>query len=435
MNKSLKIWLWLISSVVGIIVISLLGIFFWFNQQKKQLNSEAETFFAQFSTTKTNKSAQQLDDLITKLGFVPITKTDTSSESRAEKKQEFENINQELGDFLEKQLKKPTTSFEKIPVNLQNYLNNNSSELAAIRRHILNNELPVWDLDIEKISEDFLSYSPPSFFSLISIQKLLLLEIVAKNQQNQTSEISEILAASWKLNQTIQNRPDLLSQLLSNIVAQYQAGALRQVDNLPFEWQQRLLENDYQKSMVRALEFESWAMYKSTQNLDINELKEVSDDPFATISSPFEKQFLNLSSIDTIQQMKPILAQLEQENLCFLNKDELEQKLQNSWSWWNVLGAIATPNWTNIWRRAGDRMIDLELTQKVLQAKTLATQQGSFPLTLPNLESQTCPGATWIYQANSDGSASISFSEKLDWREESESNFTLPLNYKLSIRK
>ena len=74
-------------------------------------------------------------------------------------------------------------------------------------------------------------------------------------------------------------------------------------------------------------------------------------------------------------------------------------------------------------------ILDLELTQKILQVKALAAQAGKWPSSVPEMESSICPGAKWLYRLAPDGTMSISFSEQPEWLEERLENKGLPFTY------
>jgi hypothetical protein len=50
-------------------------------------------------------------------------------------------------------------------------------------------------------------------------------------------------------------------------------------------------------------------------------------------------------------------------------------------------------------------MLELELTQKVLQVKEMAATEGKLPESLPNAESAVCPGYQWVYEVSGDKSS------------------------------
>jgi hypothetical protein len=74
-------------------------------------------------------------------------------------------------------------------------------------------------------------------------------------------------------------------------------------------------------------------------------------------------------------------------------------------------------------------MLELELTQKILQVKALAAKEGKWLPSVPDTESSICPGAKWLYRVAPDGTMSISFSEQPEWLEERLERGGLPFTY------
>jgi len=64
------------------------------------------------------------------------------------------------------------------------------------------------------------------------------------------------------------------------------------------------------------------------------------------------------------------------------------------------------------WKSAGDRALAIELSQHVLAAKQQQAEQGAWPMTLPNLDSQICPGERWVYELTGD-TMTLSLSKQL----------------------
>ena len=88
------------------------------------------------------------------------------------------------------------------------------------------------------------------------------------------------------------------------------------------------------------------------------------------------------------------------------------------------------PRAERYWRRVCRLLIDLELTQKILQVRQLQSESrlGTWPREIPGIESSICSGAQWVYQVTPEGTMSLAFSRKLEWPG-SAADFSLPLTY------
>ena len=80
-----------------------------------------------------------------------------------------------------------------------------------------------------------------------------------------------------------------------------------------------------------------------------------------------------------------------------------------------VLVSISMPNLAESVRRADRLMVDIELTDRVLQARELRAKLGSWPQEIPGFAASRMPAAHWIYAPAPDGKLSISLSRELRW--------------------
>lgn len=235
---------------------------------------------------------------------------------------------------------------------------------------------------------------------------------------------------------------------------------MRKVDRLPTQWQQRLLERDYRESILTSLQGEYLYKFKFWQHFvwkyswsSIQEASEASsgqgifalftdtfrytnDPPTSqekildwTLShvvvwfKPLIKPYVRFCAIDSYHAYKRSLAVSRQQNVC--TSDSATAK---DFAWWNYIGRTSTsyPSQTS---KAAKSMLDLELTQKILQVKALAAKTGKWPPSVPEMKSSICPGAKWLYRVAPDGTMSISFSEKPKWLEERLKYKGLPFTY------
>ncbi len=178
----------------------------------------------------------------------------------------FEEIRQELKQYLDAEIAKPNDTVNPPSEKLQRYLASKQTALAEIRQQVLNNEVPHWGTDITWILEGDITVPLPSYLSQVNFQQVLALDILEKYRKGQTEAAGEMLEVSWKLNHYLTESPSLISQLVALIVTKYQAGVMRKVDRLPAQWQQRLLERDYRESMLTSLQGEYFLEFKFSQD-------------------------------------------------------------------------------------------------------------------------------------------------------------------------
>ncbi|HEY9650692.1 MAG TPA: hypothetical protein V6C95_08520 [Coleofasciculaceae cyanobacterium] len=410
-------------------------------KQEKEINQAWEQFAKQFPKTETNDSALKLQTLTAKLGlelyYSRRLKSPTDSSAglalTEADRQAYQAINGELGAYITALIERPNDAVAIPSENLRRYLSSKAATLDAIRSHVLNNEVPTFEINIDYLNEGNPSVPLPSWLGMVNLQKILALDILEKNRQGKTSEALATLDVSWKINKSLRNRPELIAQLVALIVSNQQLAVIRRLDNLQIQWQQRLLEHDYRESILKALQGEVFATTAIIRELDLFSTEEMGLSRglllLLRFTSPINRPYLRFSAIDTYQAQSRSYSQLPQQNFCSLSLDQ--SKPEADPAWWNPIGQIATLSLPNLWLRAGRRMLDSELTQKILQVKALAVKLGRWPQSVPNLESSICPGEKWLYQVLSDGTMSLTFSKPLN--SEKRQIHRLPLTYRANF--
>ncbi len=424
-SKTLKILLWLISLSVGIaalvlVVANLLAI-----QPEKEIEQAKEVFLRKYPKTEDSASAVKLKELASQLGIKLIVSAKEKYKinvSEADEKA-FKEIQADLNNYITAQVERPTDEVDIPPEKLRRYLKSKEATLAAIRTHVLKSEVPRWATDLSRIETGDTQYPLPSYLSAVNLQKLLALDILEKNRLGQTKPMLESLEVSWKLNQSLRNSPTVIGQLVSVITARIHAGVMRKLNGLPPEWQQRLLEHDYLKSILPSLEGEAFFIYTASKRTPLSELG-LGENIFL---EPAVRPYLRLAMADFTKVERGIYAQLPRENVCSFDIDSTSKKL----AWWNQYGKSASPSLASMWRKPGRLMLELSMTQKILQAKELAAKQGKWLQSLPGLESSVCPGYKWIYKVSPDGTMSISLSEIPEWLKKATG---VPLTYTAKLK-
>jgi hypothetical protein len=393
-------------------------------RQQAQMSVQSEAFFAQFDTYPRNASAKQFDRLGANLGFIPNDPRSLIYQLNPDAERAYYKIEEPLGQFLHTQAAKVSGPLEALPPELASYLKAAKPELDALQTHLLKGEAPMWEINADHMSDQ--NYPFPGLVNTLNTQKLLLLSAIDHHQRHQSSEMASALEASWQLNQAIARRPDLVSQVSASVVAEYQAGLLRHLDEVPPEWSARLAQQSDQLSVVKGLEFDVWLQYKSLQK-SLALVVTRSGMGMKALSYWFSPvYYFNLANIDTARTAHRALAQLSVLDVCTTSQSMAEAILaKEETAEWNEAIAPIPAVLARRWKVAGDRALAQELTQQVLQAKQQAKQQAQvanqaphqgtnqWPESLPDKASSTCPKEHWIYRRESDNTVTISFSKAL----------------------
>ena len=450
--------------LAGLLAVWIVGGNYIASVQEKEIEQDLAAYAQRFPKTEPNDAALKLAASLAKVGFggggASFYSADRSIGSRADfrssenDRKAFEEIREELTQYLNAEIAKPNDTINPPSEKLQRYLAGRQTALTELRQQVLNNEVPHWGTDITWMLEGDITFPLPSYLGQAYFQQVLALDILEKYRQGQTEAAAEMLEVSWKINQSLTESPILLAQLVALIVTKYPAGVMRKADHLPAQWQQRLLERDYRESILTSLQGEYLFKFKFLQDFawkyswsSIQErsgassflgiFTETNDPPTLqekildwTLShvlvwfKPALKPYVRFCAIDTYHAYKRSLAASRQHNVCASDSVTV-----NDFAWWNYIGRTST-SLSNQTSKAAKSMLDLELTQKILQVKALAAKAGKWPPLVPEMKSSICPGAKWLYRVAPDGTMSISFSEKPKWLDERlKSRRWLPFTY------
>ncbi|NER03473.1 MAG: hypothetical protein F6K17_13065, partial [Okeania sp. SIO3C4] len=340
----------------------------------------------------------------------------------------FENIRESLDQYIKSQISKPNDEIDPAPQELQRYLESKADALKKLQNHVLNSQLSKPNTAIDylyRLNGDFSVVSPVND-SMAYFQQTLALDILEKQRQGKNQEAREMLKVSWQINQFLKNYSDLPNQPLVLMIDGFQTGVIRKVDNLSPDWQERLLVYDYRSSILKTIDEWLLSTYNFTRNLDWyrdNRYTGVRNFTILVLisSNPLSKPYLRLSAVNYYKTMTQELKGLPTRNVC-----SPEEKVTTHLAWWNIIGISNFPlDFASEELEAAKYMLELELTQKILQVKELAKQQGKWPDSFPNLDSKFCPDRQYVYQVSEDGTMTISLDKQPEWAKDRD----LPLTY------
>lgn len=421
-------------------------------QQEATMRAELKGFSKRFPKQETNSSAIQLEQLRNKLGLTALMggrTSDPPSPSEADRKS-YEAIRKPLSDYVQSQITKPNDPVDALPRSVNRYLTHYASDLAAIRKHILSHEAPRW------ATPDFqetLNHPAPStsFINIVSLQNILLADALEANRLGLYQRAFDNLATSWKINQFLDEDPQLISLLVSIITSNQQTGVLRKMNDSPPTGQQQMPEFDRQvdrrrKSLMAAYESESfttagllwtyspggeefWTTTSSTLNEMGLEERHLTSSPVARIQQVFQQPYFRLIGVSERDRIRNSALEVSRQDCSFDAQTFLEKHPGNGWF---SNGDRLGPAYQR--QKVYRNLINLELTHKVLQVKQLVAKSSKAPQQVLGIErSQVCPSLRWNYQVSSDGKMSISLQNRPQWLEERKGH--LPLSYQLSLNK
>jgi hypothetical protein len=432
-SKLLKFALGAIAGLVGLGVIALIPANLSAERQEIAIEKEVTEFLKKFPYRPSNASAIKLQTLAARLGIKIDAPTSNGSSIAKTEQQAFAAIEKTLTRYLETQSAKTSDRLGAPPLELVNYLKTRAQTLTALRNHLRYYKTPDWGTNLHWIESGDVTRPLPSFLGLVRLQKLLLLDAIEQHDRGNQRQVLENLEASWQLTKSVQNRPELISQFASIMLTRNQLGVLRHLDNLPSHWIKRLSEHHYHQSVVTALKSESFFYYAFTQHLSSSRLTQIDRElgtdyeeeyPGLKWSGIAGKIYLRHTGISRYQAVKDLRDRLTEVNACESNSADLPPTK----NWGNIEEISGFYSVPEVIQKASQIELETELTQRILQAKTIAAKEGKSPRSLPNLASSVCPGFQWVYQPSTDGKASITLNPT--------PNFTrsgLPLSYTLKL--
>ena len=403
-------------------------------QQQQAVAVQSSAFFAQVDTYPRNISAQQFDRLGAGLGFDPNDPRNLNFKLDKHAAIAYQQIEGDLTQFIQMQAAKASEPLSDLPPHLATYLQLAKPKLNKIQTHLLESELPVWEMDVAQMSEQ--NYPFPSLANTANVQKLLLLTAIDSHRRGQYLEMQASLEASWRLNQAIVRRPDLVSQVSASAISSYQTGLLRHLSNVPSQWQARL---NQQPSVLSGLTFDVWLQYATLQKLLSATTHGISADTSTSISTSVASDqaladaletrpaarlmgalsywfspvhYFLLTNIDTAKTAHGAIDQLRNLDVCSTTQSEAQKLLsKQKTARWNEAIAPVPSVLAKRWKTAGDRALAQELTQHILTAKQHLKTVGHWPKSISNTASKACPGEYWIYEHAPDNTITFSLSQ------------------------
>jgi len=402
-------------------------------QQEKRVDRALEQYINQFPKTDTNNSAMKFEELYAGLGlgqwmgvYAPPPTRYIHLPPKAKKKS-FQDISNDINDYLESQYDKLNDEIDIPPENIRQYLADLEPELEAIRTHILNSEMPRWEMqDVVRHTGD-LQYPLPSFLNLANFNRITAVDILEKTRQGKTKEALKSLEVAWTLNQSLLEHPSLISQIVFIINSTPIAVVMRKIEGIPTEWQERIAiiyDLDFPKTFLsRGLYSEAFlsisARKYSFLDSSIDILNTLPSSNFLNIVAQnlhfniLLKPYFRLASVDLFDQIRRAILKLPEYDFCTNDQENFLRQEGLMPAWWNP--NINYLPFSGQWNKVSKVRLKFELTKKVIQIKEIALREGKLPNQIQGIDSSSCKNAKWIYQLASDGTGSIAFSKEFDW--------------------
>jgi hypothetical protein len=398
--------------------------------KKTSIERDLQEFVSKNSVTEDSQTTEELKTILAKeLGFLFFgTEADQQkyivTESESSKFEE--TITPILDEYLNSQVNRLTNDLDPLPAELTTYLKEKNQTLNKISDLLLNNNTPlIFQVDLTYIETGDPSVPLPSFIAPVNLTKLFLISAIHEYEQRDYQAMTRYLNTLVSFNQSLQNHPTLIGQLVNLIIQNYQAGILRKLDFFTPEWKGISLDHDYLKSVLISLKGETLFTFQLLNNPNLLTSDDWIDDEFlnnnerdgeelseeelmeiviATILISFFDNTNSFSlenfSLETLQDytLWKSIQQYESYNQVYDTLDKVKVcDRQEILKILNVNPESSLITWINQWFKANRLMLELEFSQKVLNVKTLIRNSEEFPESIASESSQICPNLQWDY--------------------------------------
>jgi len=396
----------------------------WVGMTGKTPEGYFQAVLQQFPKSGMNETARQLEELTTKLGIFNPMPNRLYDGERKRTTGPFGAV--DVPAYVLSQLRKPSDHLDAAPGELQRYLQTHRADLDTLYSLIQRNDIPRWETDVAQL----VRAPAPGLLYHRQLQGLIALDILDRTRKRQNLLAVQALEASWKVSQSLFERPELISQMIATSILTLQLGLLRKMENVPVGWQGLLAVKAWQASFLRTMELD--ALVLSRYAADPTDM--IAGRWFHPFYGPLGKPVRRLAEIETLEVAQETLSAVKTSGFCSGDSDrELEQrdKLLSRWSLGTHFG-ISNRYYIRAWTSSMQALAEMELTRKVLQVKDARHSERNMSWTqqLVPLESALCPEAMWVQEVAPNGTIQIECRNLPDWLEK-EYPTSVPLKYSL----
>lgn len=366
-----------------------------------------------FPPVRKNAAAEEFERMAVELGIRPSPR-DLGADSEA--KPDPDAYRQAgFSSWLDAQIKMADDTISAPPRKLEEFLEQRRpivSRLVALLVH----EVPDWDFDVRQTRGGGMSH--PDLLMIVAINKVLLSAALIEERARRHAEAGDYLEASWSLSQSLVERPDFLSLIITVTLWRQQSGAVRKMGEAPFQWLERLSNEGPRRRLVSALEDEPLLAYASNPDPLWGEaMKRMSAGYRVAADLVLESSPCQLARLsrDEIRDRMLGVFKVESEPEPVSDEKEEEEPPQES----NrpeptpadieraarVMMGIGASTAIDLVRRVERLLVDRELTLKILEVRQerAASRARRWPARLFDAESRVCKEASYEYEQRGGG--------------------------------
>ena len=297
-----------------------------------------------------------------------------------------------VSEYVAAQVSRTAAGVELPPPVVAAVLSSRRAALASLEDALVEGEAPRWACDPHVNHEERVL---PNMVGHIQLQRLLVADALAASARGDAGAAARILEASWKMNEGLTSRPEIVAQLLAIAVARYEAGALRRINISAEHWALRLAAMGSRAHLVEAIVLDQprpadmAARYRGLRPAGVGWWA-------YNLASLLEEPRERLANADYGEAWVRAIAGLRDEPA--FGESAPDPKPGRSFS--DIMLSISIPNIRNSFERADRLALDAELTGKILRLREVRRASGAWPAPSPDIASSRFPGLTWNYSAD-----------------------------------
>jgi hypothetical protein len=389
-------------------------------------------FEAQFPKAEASAAALQLERLAAPLGIELAPKeeagprpleaapTNASGEASApafngrerrrpsaEESAGYQRISEAVFGFLDRELKDPGERIGAPSQDLERSLEERQDALVSIESVLLREADVHWESDVSR------GYASPlpNLPGHLRLQRLIIARALLEARRGETDGALQTLEASWRLNQTLSSRPEMICQLIVVAVAELEVGALRKLDTPAYGWADRFRDGKLFSAYFAAFQNQAWF------NPDVTDLtgeEGAFGRALRQVAEEFPKRDLCAWTPETL-------------------RDTLSRAVRDQFSEDDPMAELVMPNLLGGFTRLRRLLVDAELTALVLDARAerAASRKHAWPDKLLGVGAGVCPDGGWSYHPSGKGTALFAFEGRLV--EEPSASFRIPLTFTAGV--
>jgi len=376
-----------------------------------------EAFAASHPAQQANDSAIVLEELGARLPIDLVPRAvSTRSRPPEEDVEALRSCIAAADRYLHKELKDPAPVAGEPPGEVAEFLSEHAAALDAIVEHLRTAEVPLWEMNLRQ----FRPVLYPNLQGQRDLQVLLLVRVLAEHRWGRPQRALDAFEASWRLNESLRERPQLECLDRAMTESFHQASVLRKLAGMPPDWGEELLALDYRAHFLEAMqaealfwtapaESEPWLRLLSFPDQDMPDAV----DHFARAGrDPIFVRLWELGVAGTLERTGRALAEVEGDpDSCAVAATDLAERSDHAFPFWNSAGPALTYECWSVYPEVRSLELTIELTCKVLQAKAARhANGGAWPAAIPEIENSATPGGYWIYGVSPGGVMTLRFS-------------------------